>query len=836
MKNVNNKKAIDKLSLSGIKANVKKYIVLIFAVALTSLMFTALFTIAGSLVRETQLATMRQVGGSDHAGFKYMTQAEYDMIKDDPKLKSISYRITVGDGANHELNKLHTEVVYCEPKDAKSSFCYPEAGALPESENEIVTSDLVLEKLGTPVEVGSNVTLTIDIGGEEITKDFKVSGYYRGDIISSAQMVLVSKEFQEKYAPVKTTPLNELAYNDYVGWIMADFNFSNALDIEGKVDALIKRTGIRENIDVGYNWAYMGGSVDADMVVIVAVLLFTIFLSGYLIIYNIFYINVISDIREYGLLKTIGTTGRQLKRIVRKRAGIISLIGIPLGILPGIGIGVWLLPMISGQLSTVNVNKGKAHLNVWIILGAAAFTYITVAVSANKPCKKAGSVSPIEALRTIEDAGEGKRSKKGVVILSLSLALVILNSVLSIVKGFSMDKYIESMVVSDYSVQDATLDAPSVYDKVLDGVTEDFLQELSKREGVQDIGNVYIYGGTHTFDYKTWEKLKERILSNDRVRRRLDEMYTGENGMPTADEMIQHYNRDKALDGATYGISKMVSDKLKVIKSLDGNNTIDWEKFNSGQYVLVNCWDSWDGDEEGIPYFEPGDKVNIQGKEYEVLAVVEMPYAVRLQMFGEFQCDFILPENEFLELNGYRQPMRTLINVEDDKEEEFEDWINGYTNSIDQDLDYNSKRTVLEEYGSFNDMLELVGVVLSLVLGIVGLLNFTNTMITSIIVRSRELAVLEAVGMTGKQQKAKLIREGLIYFGWTAVVSVVISSVLSVTVIRMALSDSWMFSWSFTILPVLVCLPIICALVAVIPCIAYERMRRVSVVDRLRVE
>ena len=133
-------------------------------------------------------------------------------------------------------------------------------------------------------------------------------------------------------------------------------------------------------------------------------------------------------------------------------------------------------------------------------------------------------------------------------------------------------------------------------------------------------------------------------------------------------------------------------------------------------------------------------------------------------------------------------------------------------------------------------MLELVGVVLSLVLGIIGLLNFANTMITSIIVRAREMAVLEAVGMTGKQQKAKLIREGLIYFGWTAVASVVISSVLSVTLIRMALSDSWMFTWSFTILPVLICLPIICVLIVIIPCIAYERMKRVSVVERLRVE
>lgn len=864
MSNVNNKKAIRKLSLNGIKTNIKKYIVLIFAVALTSLMFTALFTIAGSLIKETQLATMRQVGGMSHAGFKYMTSKEYDMIKDDPKLKSIFYRITVGDAANIELNKLRTEVNYCEPEDARDIFCYPEVGKMPEKEDEIVTSDLVLEKLGVSKEVGTKVPLTINIGSEEVTKDFVLSGYYRGDVISAAQMILVSKAFQEKYAPVKEIPLDELSYNDYVGWIMADFNFDNAFNIEGKVDELIKRTGIRESIDAGYNWAYAGVNVDAETAVIIGVLLFTVFLSGYLIIYNIFYINVISDIREYGLLKTIGTSGRQLKKIVRKRAGIISLIGIPLGILPGIGIGIWLLPMISDQMNTVNVNKGQVHLNGWIILGAAAFSYITVLISANKPCKKAGSVSPIEALRTTENDGEkNSHSKKWIVILSLSLSLVILNSVFSIVKGFSMDNFLSSLAVADYSVQEARLDNPGVYDKVLDGVTEDFLNELSKADGVEEIGNVYLYDENHNFDDEAWEKIQERILSNERVKNAFAGMYTGKNGIPTVEEQLGYYNDSKRLDGGTYGIGKMVADKLKVIKSADGSKNIDWEKFNSGQYVLVNCWK--DEESEGIPYFEPGEKVSIQScdekyakyneivtedgekieiadysdapyKEYEVLAVVDIPYAIGLQMFGEFQCDFILPEEEFLEFNGERQPMRTLINVEDDKEKAFETWVDNYTNSVDKNLDYVSKQKVVEEYDSFNKMLELVGVVLSLVLGIIGLLNFANTMITSIIVRAREMAVLEAVGMTGKQQKAKLIREGLIYFLWTSVVSVIIAGVLNATVIRMILSESWMFAWSFTILPVIICLPVICVLIVIIPCIAYNRMRRVSVVERLRVE
>ena len=62
-----------------------------------------------------------------------------------------------------------------------------------------------------------------------------------------------------------------------------------------------------------------------------------ILLTGYLIIYNVFQISVAGDIRFYGLLKTIGTTPRQLKRIIRIQALSLSAAGIPLGLLLGWG-------------------------------------------------------------------------------------------------------------------------------------------------------------------------------------------------------------------------------------------------------------------------------------------------------------------------------------------------------------------------------------------------------------------------------------------------------------------------------------------------------------------
>ena len=90
MKNINNKKAISKLAHSGIKSNIKKYMVLIGAVILTTLLFSSLFTVGGSIINETQISTMREIGTSYHAGLKYLSQPEYEQVKNDSKLKDIS--------------------------------------------------------------------------------------------------------------------------------------------------------------------------------------------------------------------------------------------------------------------------------------------------------------------------------------------------------------------------------------------------------------------------------------------------------------------------------------------------------------------------------------------------------------------------------------------------------------------------------------------------------------------------------------------------------------------------------------------------------------------------
>ena len=97
------------------------------------------------------------------------------------------------------------------------------------------------------------------------------------------------------------------------------------------------------SVRIGVNWGYtssqLESQLDPELMIAIAAFLLLVIFTGYLIIYNIFQISVAGDIRFYGLLKTIGTTPRQLKRIIRQQALLLCLIGIPTGLLLGYGIG-----------------------------------------------------------------------------------------------------------------------------------------------------------------------------------------------------------------------------------------------------------------------------------------------------------------------------------------------------------------------------------------------------------------------------------------------------------------------------------------------------------------
>ena len=431
---IKNKSVIRRTAKDYIFKSRGKSLVIILSVALCTFLFTTLFTVGGSILTMFKESTQRQVGTSAAGAYKYLIQEEYDRLTADKKIKEVSHWICVGEATNKELLKVRTEVHWTDQVSAKKGFCYPEAGNLPQAENEAVFSSLVLSALKINVDpnnyealLGKKVPLQITINDQTIEKEFTVCGVFTGDRVSMAQFVLVSKVFQEKYAPVPTVSYYDRStdYNSQIcGLINADVDFYIPFRTEHQLIAAAFRNGLPEMVELGVSNASMAGTMDITALLLVVFLLITIFLSGYLIINNIYRINVYSDIRSYGLLKTIGMSGRQLTLLVRYQAIFLSLPGIALGILAGSLVGILLVPVVVSIFNISSAVKVVVRINGWILLLSALFSFVTVIVSCRKPARLASKVSPIEAVRYTENVKIPKRVRDdGLVRQSVMLNL-----------------------------------------------------------------------------------------------------------------------------------------------------------------------------------------------------------------------------------------------------------------------------------------------------------------------------------------------------------------------------------------------------------------------------
>ena len=145
------------------------------------------------------------------------------------------------------------------------------------------------------------------------------------------------------------------------------------------------------------------------MVIAIAAVALLIIFTGYLIIYNVFQISVAGDIRFYGLLKTIGTTPRQLRRIIRLQALVLSAAGIPAGLALGWLIGGRLTPVVVSRLNGV---EAVTSASPWIFFIAALFGPVHSTRFLPQTGRMAAKVSPVEAVRYAE-GGSGKTRAKG---------------------------------------------------------------------------------------------------------------------------------------------------------------------------------------------------------------------------------------------------------------------------------------------------------------------------------------------------------------------------------------------------------------------------------------
>lgn len=852
---VKNSRCISRISRRSLASGRTRNLIAILAIMLTAILFTTLFTIAGGILDTIQMQTARQVGTSSHAGFKYLTWEQYEKVAADPKVKDISYDIFVGFGENPEFAKMHTEIRYTEAKNAEWAFCLPTTGRLPESGMEAAVSESILDALGVPHELGVQIPLEFSVRGKKYRETFTVCGFWKQDIVSGSNNIYLSRDYVNQVAPtwhdgdavVKQSPnIDEMG-----GCVNPSIWFADSWDIEGKVEALKARCGFDSSVNDGVNWAYAGSEMDAQSILLVAGLLLLIGFSGYLIIYNIFYISVAADIHFYGLLKTIGTTRRQLAGIVRRQAYLLCVVGIPAGLFAGYFIAVWLMPFI--MKNTTFANDFTISPNPWVFAGSAVFAFLTVWISCIRPCRLLAKISPVEAVkyaeaRSAQPFKTGKkrkpvsakktqrvtpfamawqnmkrnRKKTVSVVLSLTLSLVLLQATVTITDGYDLDKYLHEKAVADLMLTDSRI-LTSMGEAEFDDITPQVRQDVESLDGVTETGSVYMREIRHHMDDAHVKRVREAMAEY------------GQDMSAVLTEQAESYLDQNEILGHVYGVDGIAEDKMEIAGKENGD--FDREKFASGDYVIVTAFtDTGDGE-----FYHIGEKVTIdfesgRSKTYEVLAIGDVPYALGPQHGHGVAIYFTLPAEEFMRQTGETSAMSIACNFTEAGEAKAEAWVKTYCEEKHPELSYVSKSTIQGEFDNLTQMTMVVGGILSFILGLIGILNFINTMITSIQARKNELAVLQAVGMTGRQLRQMLTGEGLCYVLLTAGMTLTVGNLLVYAIVKAYTAQMWMFTYHFVIWPILAAVPAMLLIGLVISAACCSILRKRSIIERLRAE
>lgn len=879
---VKNRKTIWRLSIRSFRASGKRNMIAALAIALTTILFTSLFTIAMSLNSSYQTYTFRQIGGYAHGTFKEVSEDQIQALKSHKLVKEAGKRTVVGSISEGGFAKVPAEISYMDQNQTKWSYIELAEGHEPEKENEVIMDTEALKFLGVSPSVGEEITLTYDVldqaqSGGSWSDTFVLSGWWEYDPVTPVHFINVSEKYVEN--------LEQQIKGQDQGSFRTDLSvmLPSSLNIQGTMQKIEEDLGYQnENPDkddylgFGVNWGYTSAQTDSQMdpgiIAAIAAFLLLVIFTGYLIIYNIFQISVTEDIRYYGLLKTIGVTPRQLKRIIRQQALLLCLIGCPVGLAAGYLIGYLLVPIVISQ-TTLNTVGATVSSSPLIFVVAALFSVVTVLLSCGRPGRMASRVSPVEAVKYTESgsysrkerrtrgarisqmafANLGRNKKKTVlVVVSLSLSVVLLAVTLLFTGGFSMEKYLAEKNCADFIVGNTDYfqfraDGPE------SGISQEDVAMIQEHTNIQSGGQAWGIPGETP---KTW--LTEKQFRNTALGPSEDELSQMIQGREKRDQLIQTSLQIEGMDDA-------LLDKLTVLEgSLDTLRNPEEKAIAiavpADDYGNVRSMTSYPqpGEKLTVTYVDDGYYVDSRNGEkitdstpeeyiqyhiakshdveYTVCALVTVPYQISFRSSLMYGFDAVMQPERLREDSG--KELYSLFYMFDtpdrEAETEAESYLADMTGGESSGLMYESKELSRKDFESFRQMFQLLGGALCAIVAVVGILNFFNAILTGILARKREFAVLQSIGMTGKQLKKMLILEGLLYAGATIFVSLILITAAEPLIGRLLESMFWFFEYQFNVAAVIITGPIFLILGVLLPMAVYRSIAKLTIVERLR--
>ena len=770
--------------------------VMITIILASSLLCTILMFASGQ-----QQQVINQLSHQQHASYYNLTPEQTEALKNDGR---ISFQVQLKTGMLTPMDGFDILPYYISRLSDEIRLVELESGNLPVSADEAALPAALLRQMDLAPVPGSRVTFSFYDGS---TETFTVSGILKSSETAKQYPLLCSAAYAATGSQLKDTP-PEVCVK------IKDARSMSAEECKETIYDIGKDAGIERKYIIPSKAFLDSLSVDGQSAMIYGLTGAVILLACFLVIYGVFYLSVTSRIHQSGQLRTIGMTRKQIRTFVSMEGGILFLRSAPFGVITGCIAGYLIIP--DGFQMT------RTLLTAALVF---AIVYLVTMVSVHKPARIAASVSPVEALRympqdTMKQAGNKKlcrrltpaglgmmnfsknKKKVAITMLSLSLGGILYITAASYITSFDMTRYARQGYFRHAEFHICY--APSASSLSENGVSS--LQ------------------ADHPMD----SKLIRRICGLDGVRTVTELKEAG---------IRYDFPRYGEYGAANY-VYPMDETECREAETYLEEGAVTHEKLMSGDYILVfgnstvqeiYGWKFAPGDVLAFHYY---DGRQMCEKEVTILGILNDQYMLDHPYLEGW---FVMPETTVSKMIPHNHLNAHLL-VSVDPEQE-----HAAGEQLDRIIAENSalELETLEERRIFYSKTanQIFTVITSLALFIMtfSILSMINTLMTNIITRRQELAMLASIGMEQRQIRRMLLGESLLLVTVTSGVTITVGTACSYGLVRMLYTTgAFYMSFRFPVLFILAYAAVLVLVPLAITFVSVHSFSKETLTERLR--
>jgi hypothetical protein len=800
-----------------------KNILIGIAIILTTLLLFVIPSIGKDMV-EVNFAVINKIYPTWHALYRNVDESTVMKLAAHHDVKTYGLR---SDAGYMNLEDATVSMMYMDRTGMELYKVKLKEGQLPQKENDIVVSKGILEALGQNGKIGDTITVPYQIlkdDGLDYTKekDFRICGFLADNESSKEQKQytsLVSEAFLKAEIPVEQVKYRFLLQvNGQKGNTTADYTET--------IQNIARQFGISED-DMNINKEYLAANyVDLATIPVIVGIMLIVVLAGIITIYSVYYVSMNQRVREFGKLKAIGATKRQLRQIVLREGMGVALFAIPIGLLIGtVAVKVVLLQFVehakdSNVLITEAykvVAKGEVQLYYWwIYLLAIAVTLCTVYLSLMKPMRMAAKVSEIEAMRYQGGSKRQKSSRKGYQFLNIGR---LTKRNLAENKKKSTITIVSMAVTGIFVMMVATvLSCANPMESAKSSIV-----------GQYEISPIVESGNKEHPEYE-WAEVQKNNPLNEGLKQQIEELDGVERvDVFTALKVSGGPFEEKIGTEFINGVPEEYAEELK--KGITEGN-VTYEELKSGDKVILDrALLHW------YPDIKVGDKLKLNihdgdntfQKEIEVAAIGE--YGTGLT---NYNCLIMAKEGaEKLTINNSSSYFQVIA------DKDYDEALEASLQAIVDGSGRLQMRTWKNEYDTWENAIQMTRgacYAFIIILAAISIMNLINTMINSVHVRKKELGMMQAIGMSDRQLMKMLQLEGIFYTVGTLIISIGVGSLAGYPLFLYA-KRTGMFDISTYHYPVTAAIIIILTLFVIQMLLAIfiaKSVRKDSLIERIR--